>query len=250
MRIGARGRGACACGCRGRGAGRRGGGRRVLARRSVGRPVRVGRHHSSIRRTAPTTRPSTPTGARLVRDPVAARGARDRRRGRRRRTDRDRQERPLHPAGPGLPARRAAPGGAGRLRDHARDADDGLDAQPLLADVLVVELRASGRSRTSSTCASSTTWRSAWSTAVEEACDDLVPVRVGAAVGTVRQDASPLVRPGDRRRRHAGGLSEVGHRPRPDGDPLRRRQRPGESEAAREPRQLSAATRSSSRATT
>ena len=39
--------------------------------------------------------------------------------------------------------------------------------------------------------------------AVERAAGDLKPVRVGASVEHVRQDPPPLVRPGDRRRRHA-----------------------------------------------
>ena len=43
--------------------------------------------------------------------------------------------------------------------------------------------------------------------AVEQAADDLKPVRVGASVSTLRQDAPPLVRARDRRRRHAGRLS-------------------------------------------
>ena len=54
----------------------------------------------------------------------------------------------------------------------------------------------------------------------------------------VRQDAAPLVRPRDRRRRHARRLPEQRRRPRPDRGALRRRLRSGQPEAARQPRQL------------
>ena len=78
----------------------------------------------------------------------------------------------------------------------------------------------------------------------------LVPVRVGAAVGqfdkTHRHSFGPAIADDGT----PGGLPVLEHRPRPQRRPLRRRQRPGSTRSRSPTSSTSAATRSSSRATT
>ena len=52
--------------------------------------------------------------------------------------------------------------------------------------------------------------------AVEGACDELVPARVGAAVGQFDKTQRHSFGPARGRRRHPGRLSARQHRPRPD----------------------------------
>ena len=142
---------------------------------------------------------------RLLRDPVAARGARARGRGRRRPARRARQERPLHPAGPALPPHGAA-ARAGRLGHHAREPHDGRHARPLLAVLLlhlVGRLGVPGRLRR----ALLRLLREAHGRggrAGRRRPEAGPRRRLGEHV---RQDAAPLVRARGRRRRHAGRLS-------------------------------------------
>ena len=64
--------------------------------------------------------------------------------------------------------------------------------------------------------------------AVEKAAAGLQPVRVGASVDQFDKTHRHSFGPRDRRRRHAGRLPALRHRPRPDGRALRRRLDPAQ----------------------
>ena len=151
---------------------------------------------------------------------------------------RDRQAGPLHRPGPALAARGADPR-AGQLGHRQAQPDDGRHPQPLVAVLLVAvvgRVGVPGRLRPALL-------------RVLRAADRTVGRgRVAAARAGPRQcgahpehrDAAQLVRPGDRRRRHAGGLPERRHRQRHDGRAVRLG---GERQGGRDARQLRAAPR-------
>ena len=124
----------------------------------------AGQYASDGTRSATTARSTRPAAVdaprRLVRHPVAPRGARARGRGP------GRQQvaivkNDLYIPQDLLYRRTAQILEAGDCRDHAQEPDDGGHARPLVA-LLLVDPGACGRSRTSSTCASTTTTPSAW----------------------------------------------------------------------------------------
>ena len=97
--------------------------------------------------------------------------ARDRDRGRRRQEGGDRQERPLHPAGPPLAPCGPDPRGQERIRHRARQPDHGGRPTTTRRRSTRRPRGARGRSRTSSTSASTTTCAARMAEAVEKASD-------------------------------------------------------------------------------
>ena len=170
---------------------------------SAGQYASDGTFGRRSRRRAPTTRPRTPSGARpsygiqsrlevralVVEGPAGNRLAIV-------------EDRPVHPPGPALPPRGAAARERGRLRDHRRDADDGGHPQPLLADVLVDvvgRVGVPGRLRRP-------LLQLPRAADLHRGRGGLRRARAGPGRRrgrAVRQDPPPLVRPRDRRRRHA-----------------------------------------------